>query len=226
MAKGDVSDMHRRLKRLLPPWFGHDQGETPRLDALMLGPATSLAFIYGVIAYVRSQTRIKTASAGWLDLISRDFFGAALPRLANQSDESFRARIISNILRPRGTRDAIRQALVDVTGKEPWIFEPMRPTDTGGYGLAMGYGVAGRYGSMLLPYQMFLVAYRPLGAGVPNVAGYTPQAGPNAGTGGYAQGALEYISAAMISQTVTDADIYAAVEATRPAGTIVWMRLE
>ena len=85
----------------------------------------------------------------------------------------------------------------------------------------MGYGVAGAYGSLALPAQVFITAYRPMGQGVPNVAGYgNPQGAYNSG------GQIEYVGADMIAAAVTDADIYAAIDAAKPAGTLAWARIQ
>jgi hypothetical protein len=66
------------------------------------------------------------------------------------------------------------QALTDLTGRAPAIFEPQRPADTGSWdGPTLAYNTAGGYGSLLLPFQYFITAYRPTGVGVANVAGYT-----------------------------------------------------
>lgn len=87
MATGDQTDIFRRIKALLPQWFSDN---TPVLDALLCGFAYATAFVYVLIAYAARQTRIKTATDGWLDMIAADFFGASLLRKPGQSDASFR----------------------------------------------------------------------------------------------------------------------------------------
>lgn len=224
MATGDQSDILQRLKGVLPRWFGDG---TPILDALLQGLAWAGSFVYSLISYTGLQTRIKTATDGWLDMIAADFFGAALMRAANQSDASFRARIIINLMRERGTRNAIIRVLQDLTGRTPLIFEPARPADTGGYGQAqaLAYGAAGGYGSLLLPYQGFVTAFRPAGSGIPYVAGYGGAVGAP-GPGGYGIASrIQYGSLAMIQGSVADADIYAAIDSVKAAGTTVWTRI-
>lgn len=219
MATGDQKDLFQRIKALIPRWFGDD---STFIDGLVQGLAWAASFIYSLWAYAKLQTRILTATDGWLDMIAADFFGSSLMRAANQSDASFRAQIIINMFRERGTRRSIVKVLQDLTGRTPLIFEPMRPADTGGYGQAQGlaYGLAGGYGSMLLPYQGFVTAFRPTGSGIPLVAGY------GISTGGYGQASrAEYGSMDMIQGAVTDADIYAAVDSVKPAGTTVWTRI-
>ncbi len=223
MATGDQSDILQRLKAVLPRWFGDS---TAILDALLQGLAWAGSFVYSLWAYAKLQTRIKTATDGWLDMIAADFFGTSLMRATNQSDASFRARIIINLFRERATRGGIIKVLQDLTGRTPTVFEPLRPMDTGAYAATnSGYGVAGGYGSMLLPFQAFVNALRPTGSGIPNVGGYGGTAG-GPGPGGYGVASqIEYGSMAMIQGAVTDADIYAAVDSVKPAGTILWTRI-
>lgn len=218
MATGDQDDVYNRLLRNLPPWFGDSP---PLVGALLHGIAYGLSFLYSLYAYAKQQTRILTATDGWLDMIASDFFGAAIKRAANQSDASFRNTIRINLFRERATRNGIIKVLTDLTGRAPKVIEPRRPSDTGVYGGPLiGYGVAGAYGSMLMPYQAFVVAYRPLGTGIPSVAGY------GISTGAYSTASQsEWASLSMIQQRVSDSDIYAAIESCRPAATTVWTKI-
>lgn len=218
MATGDQQDMFARLKSLLPPWFSDSN---PVLDALLWGFAQALSWSFSIYLFAKLQTRIKTATGGWLDLIGLDFFGSSLPRSNGMSDASYRNRILINLLRERGTRYAITKVLTDLTGRAPLIFEPQRPADTGAYGVgeSIGYGVAGGYGSLVMPYQAFVTAYRPISQGFPYIAGY------GSSVGGYSQGSrADYASISQLS-AVTDPDLFAAVEAVRPISTQVWMRI-
>lgn len=220
MATGDQNDIYRRLRSYLPPWFG-DEANAPVVQGLLQGLAYAGAYVYSLLSYARLQTRIKSATDGWLDMIAADFFGSILLRAANQSDDSFRARILINLFRERATRAGLIRVLQDLTGRTPVVIEPTRPADTGAYGGPLiGYGYAGAYGSMSMPFQAFVIAYRPLGTGIPSVAGY------GISTGGYGQASqAEWASLSMIQGGVADADIYAAIEATRPAGTTVWTNI-
>ncbi|WP_454763388.1 hypothetical protein [Cupriavidus campinensis] len=220
MATGDQQDIYQRLRRSLPPWFP-DEADAPVITGLLQGLAYGAAFVYSLISYSRLQTRIKTATDGWLDMIAADFFGAALLRAANQSDESFRARILINIFRERATRAGLVRILQDLTGRTPVVVEPTRPADTGVYGGPLiGYGVAGAYGSMLMPFQAFVTAFRPVGTSIPSVAGY------GISTGAYSTPSqAEYASMSMIQGSVTDADIYDAIDSVKPVATIIWTRI-
>lgn len=235
---GDQQDVFRRIKTLIPPWFSD---VSPYLDSLIQSFAYTGSFVYSLYEYAKLQTRIKTATDGWLDLISADFFGSALPRKANQSDVSFRNRIIVNLFRERATRGGVVRVLQDLTGRTPKIFEPLNINDTGAYGAPnSGYGVYGGYGSLLLAYQAFVTAYRPIGTGVPNVSGYgarLPGTGypfgggfiPEPATpapGGYGSGQIEYASMSMMLQVVSDEEIYEAIDSVAPAGTIAWTSIQ
>ncbi|WP_145533555.1 hypothetical protein [Yersinia alsatica] len=220
MAKGDQQDIETRIRSLLPPsWFGD---EHPIIDAIIVACANSLAWCYTLYLYAVMQTRINTATDGWLDIISYDFFGNNLQRESGQSDDVFRNQIKINLFRERGTRQAIIDILTEMTGKEPIIFEPQRPQDTGAYGgPTIGYGMAGGYGSLMIPYQAFVTAFRPTGSGIPFVAGYgsTPSGYSIPSRG-------QYASQSMLTGFITDAQVYEAVAAVKMEGTIVWVRLQ
>jgi hypothetical protein len=207
------TNMFRRLQSLLPRWFGD---QTPILDAVLRGLALTADFIHRLIGYARLQTRIKTATDGWLDIIAADFFGNMLKRGASQSDSTFSSRIIANLFRERATRRGLIQTLTDLSGQAPIVFEPQRPLDTGSYrGPRLGYGAAGGYGSMHLAYQCFVTAYRPRIANAPFIAGYR-----------ISTGAYSTPSRAAYAQRggMRDTDIFEAIDRVKPVGTTVWMR--
>jgi hypothetical protein len=212
---GDSPDMLARLKSLVPSgWFSWSLA--PIRDVVFGGLADTLAKSYSLLSSVKAQTRIATASGWFLDLIAWDYFGARFVRRSGESDASFKPRVIEEILRPRQTRAAIIEALVDLTGRTPLIFEPWNPQDCGGYGLSvMGYGMAGCYGSLALNDQIFVTALRPAGLGIPNVGAY------GEGPSGYGV-AGEYVDESQVTGPVTDADIYATVAATVAAGVTGW----
>jgi hypothetical protein len=211
------SNISGYFKYLIPPgWFA-----SKHKDAMLMGVSNVFAFLFGLFNYLRPQTRITTATDGFLDLIANDFFGRSITRQTGQTDAAFRTVIIANILRERATRNAVIKVLQQLTGRTPLIYEPARPADTGAYHVpTTGYGVNGCYGSILLPFQAFVTAYHKLGTGIPNVMGY-------GGTvGGYGVASqIEYASMSMIQGFLTDAAIYAAVDSVRPAGSILWVRI-
>lgn len=209
---GDVPDMVGRLRSVLPTrWFAD---VAPLRDGLLGGLGTAWSAVHGLILAVRGQARIATASGSILDLAAFDFFGSALLRRNGESDASLQARVKLEMLRPRATRGALSLALSDLTGRAPSIFEPARPADTGGYTVGgTGYGVAGGWGNLGLPFQVFVTAYRPRGGGIASVAGY--------GTGGE----LAYGSLDMVLSDVSDADIAAVTAANLPVATTAWLAI-
>jgi hypothetical protein len=209
---GDVADFVSRLKRVLPTrWFADTAANE---TAVLSGFGTAWANIYTLVQAVRAQARLATAYGGFIDMISADFFGAALPRRAGEADTPYRARIGLELLRPRCTRESLVAAMSEVTGRPVSVFEPARPADTGGYNAGgAGYGVAGGWGNLSLPQQSFLIVQRPLGGGIAGLAGY--------GTGGR----LAYGNQAMVTTQVTDADIFAAAAAIMPATYRVWTQI-
>ena len=221
---GDQADVRNRLTAVLPRgWF---PDSTPILDAMLEGLATAWAAVYCMLLYVRAQTRIHTASDTWLDLIAWDFFGRCLRRRPNESDDTLRNRLMLGMFSERATRSAIASAIQILTGRAASIFEPACTTDTGGYaslrgqGGGIAYGAAGGWGSLKLPFQCFITAYRPVDAGIGQVAGWGSVAG------GYGIGCLEYASLDIVQAQVTDAEMYSAVAQVLPIGTIGWVKVD
>lgn len=214
---GTATDMIARLLALLPlRWFADS---APVLGAVLAGLADGWAWLYAMLAYAKLQTRIATATDSFLDLIAADFFAAALPRRFGEADAAFRARIQRELLRPRATRAALIGELTALTGRAPVVFEPSRPADTGAWGHACGYGAAGGWGSLALPFQCFVTAFRPTITGVPLSGGY------GSGAGGWGRGALQYVSPAMVQSQIADADIQAAIAGTVPVAVTAWTRI-
>ena len=203
---------------MLPPWFSDNN---PILNALLAGASAVLAAAYALYLYAAGQARIATASGVWLDIIAQDFFGLAMLRGINESDNAYRARILANLFRPKATRSAISESATALTGQVPEIIEPFSPADCGAYGVGYcGYGATGSYGSSLLPAQAFIVAYRPLQTGIAMVSGYGyPQAGYSLGS------QSEYASLSMMGMSVADASIHAMIDDVKAAGVTIWTRI-
>jgi hypothetical protein len=221
MSVGTQADILARIKSLLPfRWF---PDSTPVLDALLSGPAWALAQIYALIQYARLQTRIATATDGFLDLISFDFFGNTLLRRQQEQDNPFRARILATLLREKATRKGMNDALVNLTGRAPIIFEPSRPADTGGWNRPdRGWSQSvGGWGSQKWRAQVFITAFRPTGAGIPNIVGWN-----GAGAGWSRPGQNKWSSRTQIIGAVTDADIFALIDQVKPAGVTAWVRIQ
>lgn len=218
MATGDQENILSRLRAVIVnSWF---PDVSPVVDGVLSGFASVGAWAYSQITYTRLQTRIGTATDGWLDLIAYDFFGRRIRRRIGQSDDNFRRLIKKETLRERVTRPAIKAALEDLTGQPVTIFEPAHPGDTGGYDTGyMAYNEAGRIGSLLLPCQMFIDVIQPIGAGIPSAGGY------DSGWGGYDFAPMMLGSLADVIGEVTDQDIYDTVNTTRAAGVTCWVAI-
>lgn len=213
---GDQTDMLVRLKSTLPArWFADS---TAILDGALAGLAWAWSWLYAVLSYVKLQTRLATATDSFLDQIALDYLGPRLPRRIAEPDPSYRRRISLELLRERGTRNAVIQALTDLTGRPPIVFEPSRPADTGAWNGIAGYGLAGGWGSLTLPFQCLVTAYRAQGSGIANTAAY-------GGPAGYSQGAIQYASLAMLTGQITDTDILATVASVMPTASIAWTRI-
>lgn len=209
---GDQADFVARLRAVLPRnWF---TDVAPVLDSVLAGLGAVWSGTYGLLRFVQAQSRIGTASGAFLDLAAEDFFGTTLARFSGEVDAVFRGRLSKNILRVRGTRRSLLDALQDLTGRAAVVFEPARADDTGGYSTSsLAYGVAGAYGSLSLPFQCFVTAHRPLGLGIPFIGGYG------------SPGPLAYANLGWIAAEVTDADILATIAGVMPVGSIAWTRI-
>jgi hypothetical protein len=219
---GDVNEIVDRIQAVLPErWFPRN---APTLRAVTTGSATAWWMLRDMISCARSQIRLRTASGAWLDGYVVDFFGSRLQRRSRERDDTFRSRVIGSILREKVTRRGLCQSLIDLTGRSPIVFEPARPTDTGGWGqvaltgtTGFGFGLAGGWGSLCHHHQVFVIAFRPLAVGDPSGLGW--------GAGGYNVGHLAYGDLDLIRGRITDDDIYATVHDTAPAGVTVWTRI-
>ena len=242
MATGDQNDMMTRMKAVLPSgWF---PDTTPVLDSMLAGTGSVFAAIYSQIGYLTQQTRILTSTGVWLDLAAQDLFGKTLTRRLGEADASFLARIQKEMFRPKATRAAVIRVLTDLLGVAPKVFEPAYTYDTGGYGSGgmtagsgRAYGLAGGYGSLLLPYQCFVTASRASISPIAGVQGYYTGSGGSgggygsgaswaAGSGiGAGGGAIEYASLSWTQGQTGDADMEAAVAAVMPCASIAWMAI-
>lgn len=223
MMTGDQADIVRRVRGTLPiGWFAD---QSPLLDGLLAGIASAWSWIYDWVYYVEQQARIATAVDVWLDLIGCDYFGSGLVRRPREVDSHYGARIRNNLIRQRGTRRDVISVLTDLTGRSPAVFEPAWCFDTGGYGIdqassgGLSYNVVGGWGSLALPFQCFITAYRPFTGGIAFVAGWCCAAG------GYGGGLIQYANLAFLEGQISDADIYNAISMTLPVSTIGWTRI-
>jgi hypothetical protein len=239
MATGDVNDIVFRLRDNLPPWFPN-QGSAPVVDGILTGIATLLSFVYGLIQYARAQSRIRTSSGGWIDLIAWDFLGSRFPRLPGESDTAFLGRLLPELVRRRVTRSAIQQALVQLTGFPVRIIEPGQLTDTG-YLKMRGSGPAPisyfrvdtpsnpfRFSSRGLRCQFFIECVLPLTASfgnnpMPALNEYTSTLFLR-GTTGARSGPSALISRGDSSSSSGSQAVYNLISAMRAAGITCWVK--
>lgn len=244
MAFLDTTETVERLYSLLPDSWFPDLDDAPDLKAVlsMLGSTYSNDDedgLYQFLQYVQAQTRVSTATGYWLDIIANDYFGRLIQRNNHETDDSFRRRIMLNLLAPRGTRCALFCNVENLTGYAPKIIELRNTGDCGAYSSiaepvwgGAAYNEVGAYGTMLMPYQLLISVTRPFGSGIPNVSGYGMSGS------GYATlpkpfgyvgslrpmnfGMGEYVQLSDIVGPVTDSNIYQTIAMTMPAGTTAW----
>lgn len=145
MAKGDSKDLLARVKQLIPSrWFSTG---APIRDAIMGGISDTAAWVYSLTDYVKTQSRIATATGLWLDLIAFDFLGLYIRR-KQLNDKNFRAKIKATILQERVTRKGMISAVKTLTGATATIFEPWSPQDAGAWNKGSIAWSAGAYGSV------------------------------------------------------------------------------
>jgi hypothetical protein len=210
-------DMPSRLKSLLPPsWFG--DGPAPVRDAILAALGAPASWAYSLYSFVLAQARLTTSSGIFVDLFGLDFFGRNLPRRTGETDDSYIPRIKAELIRPRNTRAAMSQALTDLTGTAPTLFEPWNTGDAAALGYTFGVGVGAPLGSLSEPNQVFITVKSPGYSGVPNIAGVGTSAG------GVGVGALATIGSQRTGG-VTNAEIYATVLRNVAAGVRAWVKI-
>ena len=249
MATGDTDDILTRVKMLIPfRWFSW---VAPLRDAILGGLSDGGAWCYAWIVYAKQQSRIATSTGPFLDLISYDFLGRHLPR-GHMTDDQFRVRIMATILQERVTRAGVSNAIKQLTGVAPWIFEPWNTGDAGSWADAAtpsshpfsafawadvnGLSGAGGWGSTDLPAQTYMVVTRTAFSGVPLVAGWSGTAvGQRIGAGAWIGtaappyqnvGIIELFGTGTSQSGVTDDLIYDTIDTTRPTGSIAWTRIQ
>ena len=216
MAIGDQNDFQSRIIGDLPPWFG-DVIVDPIVSGLVAAGAYVMSTCYAVLGYVRPQTRIRTATDGWLDLASQDYLGDTLPRKTAESDTAFRSRILANLLGERATRPGMIKALTVLTGNAPVIFEPWRPADAACANAS--YAGVSRAGSYTTPAQAFITVTLPPGDGGGGIAGAATN---------YAGAGCGYMAAAdasTLGSAIADEDVYNTVNAFKAEGTTMWVEI-
>lgn len=226
---GSQQDMFNRLKANLVNWFGSD---TPVLDALLMGCAETDAYIYSLIVDSNLQTRVHTATGIYLDYISQDFFGDNLPRHPGETDDSFRNRILANLVQERATRAAMIQVLQNLTWFAPGVIEGFNTFDAGAYdtldpGGGLYYDNWKGYG-WLEPYTAIIIVHIPEpSAPFFSVGGYDQPDNPSPGHyGGFGYDFNfnnAYVSLTQINPVVSVQDVLQVIQATKVFGTKMYV---
>lgn len=224
---GDLPDIVSRLQAVLPKrWFAEN---SPNLTGILQSIASPWVWLYDTVSYVISQTRLGTATDEWLDLISYDYFGNWNSRSFNELDFNYRTRIKAALLCEAATRSAVSSGLTALTGNPPIIFEPANCMDAGSYGQSsagspglgtgLAYGVAGGWGSLVLPRQFFVRTHRPPTLGISMLAGYCTS------NGAYGEGTISYVDLSLLPGHVTDQDIRTTLTRLLPVNAIAWLQI-
>jgi hypothetical protein len=217
MAIGDNADMAARIRRCCRRG---SENRTRWSDALVAAAAVVLAFAYSLFAYAKAQTRIRTASGIWLDIVAQDFFGTRIVRAAGQNDDSFRSIILANLLRPQATRQAISDVIEALTGFAPrsssrsaqWTAAPMASA-------MAAMGALGPMDRSPFPPKHFWLR-------IAHGSRASQRAGYGASSAGYGVGSqAEYASLDMLGARVTDGQIYDAIAQSKAVGVTIWTRI-
>jgi hypothetical protein len=220
-ALGSSDDIVRRLSLLIPfRWFASN---SPYKSAVAGGLADAAGWCYSWIPYIKAQLRVVSAYGPWLDIAAFDYFNTVIMRRPSQTDATFRQVIQKELIRERVTRAGMIQAVLDLTGRKPIVFEPWNTGDAGAWDYnwwGWDTGVGG-WGDTCLPSQSFLLVFRPGLQGIPEVGGW--DTGYAAWDGGYADAWVDQFE---IVGAVTDNDIYRTINLTKPTGSVVWTQLQ
>ncbi len=226
---GSSEDIYNRLIDQLPStWFGSDAEGVSVISALntvLAGYINTTVYNYQQYDYVQLQQRIQTATEDNLDLISLDYYGGTLPRRPSESDNSYRNRILASLLQEKATRPGIQNALTNLTGYVPRMFEPWYSADCGGYNdfTSLAYDTVGNYGSGSYPYDGFIDVYVSQYTGMGNYNGYNNYFGGYNAAGSPAE--MWYGGESLNYSIISDQDIYNEINRDKVEGTICWVAI-
>jgi hypothetical protein len=194
-------------------WFDPDG---PVVKALLAAYADPAAYNFSQLLFDAQQARLATASGAFLDMLADDFLGKGLfKRRAAETDTSYRARIKTEILRPRATRQAIINAVESLTGTTVTVFEPNNVRDVGGYSDGSFAWGRSRWGTLSRPYEFFMDVELPKGPGIPNRTGWN--------VGGWGQ--MSWGDRTKLQGAITEDEVRAQIVRNIPAGVICWLKI-
>jgi hypothetical protein len=214
--------IYNRLLQNLPPWFGSAH---KNLDVQLQAMVVVASYLYSFVEYAAEQTRLQTCTDSNLDLFASDYFGIFLKRKSNENDDSYRTRISALLLQPRVTREAIKNNLYLLTGYEPIMFEPGNAYDCFALNMPQYGGLnVGLLGNQDLAYQGFIDVFVDSAS---SLGGYGGLGCNYFGLNSVGQGALNFLgNESLITNTVTDQDIYNTINLSKLFGTVVWVNIE
>ena len=216
MAVGDYQYYFDRLYGKLPVgWFPADPTDAPMISSIIGAVAVVAANTYAQLSYTNAQTRLLTATGIYLDMIANEYLGYFnFPRRQNEDDDTYRLRILNEILRPRGTKAAIISALHDLTGYYPTIFHPV--DDAQGWDMDYFDSPTMLLGDYNLPYTSWVEIRLPPGAGIPYAEGWD--------SGFYdADDGFAYGDDAELASIVGQQEIFNTITLTAPDGVSVYV---
>lgn len=165
-----------RLRSLLPKGWFPPAAQSPNLQAVLSMPGAAFADVWAAIVDAQTETRIRTASGFWLDLIALDYFGTRVQRKPKQSDANFRLVILAQIFQVRVTRAGMIGVLANFNITPVWIFEfwdanvsdGVAPSPSAAGGMFLDYSIIGDFPER---HHEFMVKCPPPVAGEPGFGG-------------------------------------------------------
>lgn len=271
--------IYNRILAQLPPWFGNKPfvpvvpnvpQPTTNFNNIIWMYLITAFNAYGQLQYDWLQERIgayelkndpnwptetpvySIATGNNLDLIAQDFFGNNLTRRPDESDDNFRNRILSNVMRLKATRPAMLAALINLVTPVfaeanplwsplplqwyPEIYEGWYPFDNGGYNdyQALAYGTqggpngAGGFGSNQ-PYSCLITVYLPIANGLGGYPGYATQGETITWGVGYGGGSdippNGFGSDSLLNYYITESDLLNTIALTKVLGTLCTLQI-
>ena len=184
-----------------------------------------------------------------LDLIAQDFFGNYLTRRPNEKDNSFRGRILSSVMRVKGTRPAMISALINLVFPAfleagiklvlPNIYYYTFPSDNGvlnydtppllALGTPGGSNGIGSIGSGSMPYQCIITVFIPAANGMRTYTGLGTDGESitwGVGIGGGSDIPSMWLGDDdLLNYYITESDILTLIFLTQVCGTICHLRI-
>ena len=212
MATALELSIQGKLKGALPvQWFGDS---SPNSDAALAGASTAASDVYELVQGIIPQMRIRTATDGFLDMISVDFFGNNLPRLVSESDDSFRFRILVALFRDQGTKSAMSEAIGAYTGWYPVIVEYQQAVDSTGFVITAGSDTVSGYGGTVKPHHAFITVFTTAPAGSGSIPGYGSAPSGYGVSGAYTP-----------KLTANFTYLFQLINSVKPIGTKIWVKV-